>query len=48
MPETRNTFYWITWEVNISLVVKFDQFMQRYKKNIFVKNLYKKQGLVYG
>ena len=24
--ETRNTFYWITWEVN-SLVVKFGQFM---------------------
>ena len=38
MPKhkTRNTFYWITWEVN-SLLMKFGQFMSYYKRKKFIK-----------
>ena len=34
--ETRNTFYWITWEVN-SLLMKFGQFMSFYKRKKYQK-----------
>ena len=30
--KTRNTFYWTTWEVNTSLLMKFDQFTSYYEK----------------
>ena len=39
LRETRNTFYWVTWEVSKqSLVVKFDQFSNIRKENLS-KNL---------
>ena len=42
MPKhrTRNTFYWLTWQVNFVLM-KFDQFMPIYKRKYFIKKLHK-------
>ena len=34
--ETKNIFYWITWEVN-NLVIKFGQFVWKGKRNISMK-----------
>ena len=42
--ETRNTFYWITWEVN-SLLMKFSQFMSYFKRNNFIIKFWKNWGL---
>ena len=41
MPKhkARNTFYWITWEIN-TLIIKFGQFVSYYKKK-FIKRFYK-------
>ena len=38
--KTRNTFHWVTWEVN-SLLIKFGQFISYYKRKKFIKKLYK-------
>ena len=41
MPKhkARNTFYWITWEIN-TLIITFGQFVSYYKKK-FIKRFYK-------
>ena len=38
--KARNTFYWITWEVN-SLLMKSGQFMSYYKRKNFIKKFHK-------
>ena len=46
MPKdkTKNTFYYITWEVN-SLLMKCGQFVAYFERNNFIKKFYKKFGL---
>ena len=41
MHETRNTFYWTTWEVNTVSYWNFGQFVSYYKRKSFIKKSHK-------
>ena len=42
--KTRNTFHWITWEIN-SLLMKFGQFISYHIRKNFIKKFYKNCSL---
>ena len=44
MKHETNTFYEVTWTVG-SLVLKLDQLMSLYKRNIFIKKFYENRNL---